>query len=41
MERTVITFSVENIVTIFLMVAGVSAAIGLGMKFLKRGGANA
>lgn len=29
MERTVITFSAENIVTVFLIVAGVSALLGL------------
>lgn len=32
MERTVITFSAENIITVFLMVAGTSAALGLMIK---------
>lgn len=40
MERTVITFSAENIITIFLMVASVSALLGLIAKFARRGTAS-
>jgi len=36
MERTVITFSAENTITIFLMVAGVSALMGLAAKLVHK-----
>ncbi len=35
MERTVITFSAENIVTIFLMVAAMTAIIGFAAKLVR------
>lgn len=40
MERTVITFSAENIVTIFLIVAGVSALLGLVGRLARKAGAS-
>lgn len=40
MDRTVITFSAENIVTIFLMVASVSAAIAFAARLARRGTGN-
>lgn len=39
MERTVITLSAENTATIFLMVAGTTATIGLFVKMIRKWGA--